>query len=302
VPIPVPSDLVMLLLGERVSAGALPLWLAVVALELVSLAGTGALFLAARGPGPVRAAPDRTAGSRQPPGPGPGPPVGERSRSAGERGFGCPQGPAGAGRRRRRPGGGGDPAGAARAPAAAPPGSWPRVPGPRPPRPRRPAGVSGHRAGHEGAPGRGRALPVRWTALHVQAGVARRGGTLPPRPVGAVASVMPGRLLDLLDGGRAAARARRPAGAAERRGGEQQHRQPGEHGGDENGAPRPPSRPRRRDRLFRQASLLHSRDLTRPRYGHRSKRRLNGHGAGQPWPGSRTPTSSRCRSRSAGSS
>jgi membrane protein DedA with SNARE-associated domain len=51
VPIPVPSDLVMLLLGERVSAGAVPLWLAVVLLELVALAGTAALFLAARGPG-----------------------------------------------------------------------------------------------------------------------------------------------------------------------------------------------------------------------------------------------------------
>jgi membrane protein DedA with SNARE-associated domain len=51
VPIPIPSDLVMLLLGERVSAGALPLWLAALALELVALAGTGALFLAARGPG-----------------------------------------------------------------------------------------------------------------------------------------------------------------------------------------------------------------------------------------------------------
>ena len=58
VPIPVPSDLVMLpsdlvmlLLGERVSAGALPLWLAVVLLELVALAGTAALYLAARGPG-----------------------------------------------------------------------------------------------------------------------------------------------------------------------------------------------------------------------------------------------------------
>ena len=44
VPIPVPSDLVMLLLGERVSAGVLPLW-------LVAVVGTGALFLAARGPG-----------------------------------------------------------------------------------------------------------------------------------------------------------------------------------------------------------------------------------------------------------
>jgi membrane protein DedA with SNARE-associated domain len=50
VPVPVPSDLVMLLLGERVSAGALPLWLAMFLLELVALAGTAALFLAARGP------------------------------------------------------------------------------------------------------------------------------------------------------------------------------------------------------------------------------------------------------------
>jgi len=51
VPIPVPSDLVMLLLGERVSAGALPLWLAALSLELVAVAGPAALFLAARGPG-----------------------------------------------------------------------------------------------------------------------------------------------------------------------------------------------------------------------------------------------------------
>jgi hypothetical protein len=51
VPVPVPSDLVMLLLGERVSAGALPLWLAAAALEVVALAGTAALFLVARGPG-----------------------------------------------------------------------------------------------------------------------------------------------------------------------------------------------------------------------------------------------------------
>jgi membrane protein DedA with SNARE-associated domain len=50
VPVPVPSDLVMLLLGERVSAGVLPLWLAALLLELVALAGTAALFLAARGP------------------------------------------------------------------------------------------------------------------------------------------------------------------------------------------------------------------------------------------------------------
>jgi membrane protein DedA with SNARE-associated domain len=45
VPVPIPSDLVMLL-GERVSAGALSLWVAILALELVALAGTAALFLA----------------------------------------------------------------------------------------------------------------------------------------------------------------------------------------------------------------------------------------------------------------
>ena len=44
------------------------------------------------------------------------------------------------------------------------------------------------------APGQdvGRALRVRWTALHVQAGVARALGTSPPRLVGAVAPVVPG--------------------------------------------------------------------------------------------------------------
>jgi membrane protein DedA with SNARE-associated domain len=50
VPVPVPADLVILLLGERVSAGAVPLWLALVVLELVAVAGTAALFLLARGP------------------------------------------------------------------------------------------------------------------------------------------------------------------------------------------------------------------------------------------------------------
>lgn len=48
-PVPLPGDVVMLLLGERVSAGALPLWLAVAALELVAVAGTTTLFLLARG-------------------------------------------------------------------------------------------------------------------------------------------------------------------------------------------------------------------------------------------------------------
>lgn len=51
VPIPLPSDLVMLAVGERVAAGAFPLWLAVVAFELIALVGTTALFLACRGPG-----------------------------------------------------------------------------------------------------------------------------------------------------------------------------------------------------------------------------------------------------------
>jgi membrane protein DedA with SNARE-associated domain len=50
-PIPLPTDLVILLVGERAAAGAIPLWLAVLAMELVALIGTGALFLACRGPG-----------------------------------------------------------------------------------------------------------------------------------------------------------------------------------------------------------------------------------------------------------
>jgi membrane protein DedA with SNARE-associated domain len=50
-PVPIPSDLVMLVVGERVAAGAFPLWSAVVAFEMVALAGTTLLFLACRGPG-----------------------------------------------------------------------------------------------------------------------------------------------------------------------------------------------------------------------------------------------------------
>jgi membrane-associated protein len=50
IPIPLPFDLVLLFVGERAAAGAIPLWLAVVALEVVALLGTGALFLACRGP------------------------------------------------------------------------------------------------------------------------------------------------------------------------------------------------------------------------------------------------------------
>jgi hypothetical protein len=50
VPIPIPADLVMFTVGERVAAGAFPLWLAVAGFEAVSVVGTTALFLACRGP------------------------------------------------------------------------------------------------------------------------------------------------------------------------------------------------------------------------------------------------------------
>lgn len=49
-PIPVPADLLMLAIGARVSAGDVPLPAAVLAFEAVAVLGTGALFLAARGP------------------------------------------------------------------------------------------------------------------------------------------------------------------------------------------------------------------------------------------------------------
>jgi membrane protein DedA with SNARE-associated domain len=50
VPIPIPADLVMFTVGERVAAGAFPLWLAVAGFEVVAVIGTTALFLACRGP------------------------------------------------------------------------------------------------------------------------------------------------------------------------------------------------------------------------------------------------------------
>jgi membrane protein DedA with SNARE-associated domain len=50
VPIPLPADLVMLTVGERVAAGRFPLWLAVVGFEVIAVLGTTALFLACRGP------------------------------------------------------------------------------------------------------------------------------------------------------------------------------------------------------------------------------------------------------------
>ena len=51
VPIPIPSDLVLLVLGERTEAGNFPIWLVVLALELVAAVGTACLFYLARGPG-----------------------------------------------------------------------------------------------------------------------------------------------------------------------------------------------------------------------------------------------------------
>jgi membrane protein DedA with SNARE-associated domain len=51
VPIPIPDDLVMLLIGERASAGEFPWWAAVLALEVVAVAGTCLLYFASRGAG-----------------------------------------------------------------------------------------------------------------------------------------------------------------------------------------------------------------------------------------------------------
>ncbi|HEX2737696.1 MAG TPA: hypothetical protein VHP57_06125, partial [Acidimicrobiia bacterium] len=50
VPIPIPDDLVMLVIGERVGAGRFSLWAAVIGLEVVAIAGTALLFFACRGP------------------------------------------------------------------------------------------------------------------------------------------------------------------------------------------------------------------------------------------------------------
>src|SRR2546423_7661282 len=49
-PIPVPSDLLLLVLGERAGAGSVSVWLAVAVLEAVVIIGVTALFLGARGP------------------------------------------------------------------------------------------------------------------------------------------------------------------------------------------------------------------------------------------------------------
>ena len=51
VPIPLPADLVMFTVGERVAAGRFPLWLAVAGFEVIAVLGTTALFVACRGSG-----------------------------------------------------------------------------------------------------------------------------------------------------------------------------------------------------------------------------------------------------------
>ena len=51
VPIPLPADLVMFTVGERVAAGRFPLWLAVAGFEVIAAVGTVALFVACRGSG-----------------------------------------------------------------------------------------------------------------------------------------------------------------------------------------------------------------------------------------------------------
>lgn len=50
IPLPIPGDVLMLLVGERAAANDVPVWLAAVGLEAAVLLGTGLLFFAARGP------------------------------------------------------------------------------------------------------------------------------------------------------------------------------------------------------------------------------------------------------------
>jgi len=50
-PIPIPDDLVMLLIGARAAAGDFFWWVAILALELVAIAGTCLLFFLSRGTG-----------------------------------------------------------------------------------------------------------------------------------------------------------------------------------------------------------------------------------------------------------
>jgi membrane protein DedA with SNARE-associated domain len=50
VPLPIPTDLLLLLIGERAAAGVFPVWAAALGLELVAVGGSTLLFLVASGP------------------------------------------------------------------------------------------------------------------------------------------------------------------------------------------------------------------------------------------------------------
>ena len=49
-PLPIPTDLLLLLIGERAAAGVFPVWAAAIGLEVVAVGGSTLLFLAAGGP------------------------------------------------------------------------------------------------------------------------------------------------------------------------------------------------------------------------------------------------------------
>jgi membrane protein DedA with SNARE-associated domain len=58
VPIPVPADLVMFTVGERVAAGKFPLWLAVTGFEVIAVLGTTGWFSGGSGGGSGRRRPE----------------------------------------------------------------------------------------------------------------------------------------------------------------------------------------------------------------------------------------------------
>jgi membrane protein DedA with SNARE-associated domain len=51
VPIPFPTDLLLIVLGERAASGVIPLWAAVLAVEVIAVVSTLVLFHVGRGPG-----------------------------------------------------------------------------------------------------------------------------------------------------------------------------------------------------------------------------------------------------------
>jgi membrane protein DedA with SNARE-associated domain len=53
VPIPIPTDILLLVVGERAAAGVFPIWAAAIGLEVVAIVSTSVLFLALRGPANV---------------------------------------------------------------------------------------------------------------------------------------------------------------------------------------------------------------------------------------------------------